>query len=81
MARKITKKTATQQPKSKKDTILALLRRKAGASIKDLIAATGWQAHSVRGFLSGTIKKKLGLKLSTEKLDSQDRRYFVRGRT
>jgi uncharacterized protein DUF3489 len=67
--------------RTKKATVLALLRRKTGATIKDLMAATGWQAHSVRGFLSGTVRKKLGLTLASEKLNDANRRYYVRGRS
>ncbi|MEI9930579.1 MAG: DUF3489 domain-containing protein [Rhizomicrobium sp.] len=54
-------------PDSKLGSIITLLRRPNGASIGDLCKATGWQAHSVRGALSGAIKKKLGLALTTEK--------------
>lgn len=64
--------------KTKKDVILALLRRKNGANISDLETSAGWQAHSVRGFLSGTVKKKLGLNLIVELRDGGGRRYFLR---
>ena len=51
----------------KKSTmILQLLRRQQGATIAELIAATEWQQHSVRGFMSGTVKKKYGLRLTSE---------------
>jgi hypothetical protein len=49
------------------EAIAALLRRSKGASIDDLMKATGWQAHSVRGAMSASIKKKLGLKVVSEK--------------
>ena len=65
--------------RSKKEIILTLLRRKNGACVDDLSKATGWQAHSVRGFLSGTIKKKLGLNLATERHESGVLRYYLRG--
>ena len=52
---------------SKKAAILELLRRPGGATLKDLMAATGWQAHSVRGFISGAIVKKMGLKVESQK--------------
>src|SRR5439155_25636302 len=45
---------------SKKANVLALLRRDGGATLQDLMSATGWQAHSVRGFLSGALGKKMG---------------------
>ena len=67
-----------KKPQSKKETIIGLLRRKHGASLADLMDATGWQAHSVRGFLSGTVKKKLGLKLDSKETDSGLRKYYVR---
>jgi hypothetical protein len=62
---------------SKSDRILKLLRRKKGASIGDLQEATGWQAHSVRGFLSGTVKKRLGLPLHSERSEKGGRRYVI----
>jgi hypothetical protein len=58
---------AGAQPTGKIATITALLRRPKGASIEDLVKATGWQAHSVRGAISGAIKKKLGLNVTSEK--------------
>jgi hypothetical protein len=53
--------------KSKQDIVIELLRRDDGASIDELTAATGWQKHSVRGLISGALKKKLGLNVVTEK--------------
>jgi len=81
-AKKRSKNTAAKAPRrTKKDAVLTLLRCKTGATIKDLTAATGWQPHSVRGFLSGTVRKKLGLTLASEKLNDASRRYYVRGRS
>lgn len=54
---------------SKLATVIAMLRRHNGASIEDLCKATGWQAHSVRGALSGAIKKKLRLTVKSQKSD------------
>jgi hypothetical protein len=62
---------------SKSDRILKLLRRKNGASIENLQDATGWQAHSVRGFLSATVKKRLGLSLRSELSEKGERRYLI----
>jgi hypothetical protein len=60
---------------SRQDTLLGLLRRPEGATIADMSEATGWQAHSVRGALSGIIGKKLGLKVVSEKLADRGRVY------
>ena len=52
---------------TKQQACLDLLGRQEGATIEELQAATGWQQHSVRGFLAGAVKKKLGLTLLSEK--------------
>ena len=52
--------------KSKIAKVIEMLRRPSGASIKAIMSATGWQSHSVRGAISGAIKKKLGLKVASE---------------
>lgn len=61
-------------PLSKSETIQALLARPQGATISELSEATGWQAHSLRGYLSGTLKKQLGLTLDSSKGEG-GRRY------
>ena len=68
---------ATSKP-SKQQLCLELLRRPDGAGLEELQAATGWQAHSVRGFLSGTVKKKLGLTLGSDWTGDGPRRYRIR---
>ena len=55
------------KPMSKQSQVVALLRRPEGASAQEIMEATGWQKHSVRGFISGTAKKSLGLAITTEK--------------
>jgi hypothetical protein len=67
---------ATSTP-SKQQLCLELLCRPDGASLEELQAATGWQAHSVRGFLSGTVRKKLGLNLISDRAGDGTRRYRV----
>jgi hypothetical protein len=62
---------------TKQQTCLDLLGRRKGATIEDLEQATGWQQHSVRGFLAGAVKKKLGLTLISEKSDAGPRRYRI----
>ena len=63
---------------SKLGAVVTLLRRKEGATIDQLVKATGWQAHSVRGAISGAIKKKLGLAIASTKTDGV-RTYRVTG--
>jgi len=72
-----TTQTSTRHNGTKHDQILNLLRRKQGASLEELQKVSGWQAHSVRGFLSGTVKKKLGFKLRSTVSKSGERRYAV----
>lgn len=62
---------------SKLEQCLTLLRRGEGATIGELMSATGWQSHSVRGFLSGTVKRKLGLALTSSIGPDSIRRYRV----
>ena len=63
---------------TKKETVLALLRRPQGATLAELREATGWQSHSVRGFLSGALRKKMALKVRSGQRDGV-RVYSVRG--
>jgi hypothetical protein len=63
---------------SKTAKILDLLKRPGGATAKELMKATGWQPHSVRGFLSGTIGKKMGLTVTSTKVEDGERRYSVK---
>jgi hypothetical protein len=56
-------------PDTKQDRVVALLQQPGGAALDVLVDATGWQKHSVRGFLAGTVRKKLKLPLISEKID------------
>jgi Protein of unknown function (DUF3489) len=66
-----------KQPQTKTAALLALLTRREGASLEELQSASGWQPHSVRGFLAGTVKKMPGVSLSSEKPEDGARRYRV----
>lgn len=68
------KKVAAGKSKSKTEQILTLLGRSSGASIPEMMKSTGWQAHSVRGFLAGSLKKK-GHAVSSELDGGGVRRY------
>ena len=72
------KKGTGVRPGTKTAKILALLGRPRGASLKEIVKATSWQAHSVRGFLSGVVAKQMGLKLCTTKDDAGVLRYAVK---
>ncbi len=56
------------RPGSKTAKVLHLLQRSGGATLNDLMKVTHWQAHSVRGFLSGTLRKKMGLAVTSTKI-------------
>ena len=71
-------KTAEARTGSKTAEILDLLKRPNGASLKELMKVTAWQAHSVRGFLSGTVRKKLGLNVVSAKAEDGVRSYSVK---
>ena len=62
---------------TKSEKVMSLLQRKTGASMNELAKATGWQNHSVQGFMSGTLKKKRGLSITSTKAENKDRRYLI----
>jgi hypothetical protein len=72
------KKESGPREGSKTEKVLDLLKRKDGATLKEIMKATGWQAHSVRGFLSGTIGKKLGLTVTSTKGEDGERNYSLK---
>jgi hypothetical protein len=68
---------STAGPVTKNTRIIAMLRTPAGATIAAIMTATDWQQHSVRGFLAGVVRKKLGLNLVSEQTD-KGRVYRIR---
>lgn len=62
---------------SKQATVIKMLQRPEGASIHHICEATGWQAHTVRGLFAGTLKKKLGLVIRSEKSQGDERQYRI----
>lgn len=74
-AAKSRKRAAPSQ--SKQETVIRMLRRRSGVTIDDIVAETGWQPHSVRGFFSGLVKKKLKLPLVSEVGKDGVRRYHI----
>jgi hypothetical protein len=76
--RKGEKKGGSARDGSKAARLLELLKRPGGATAKDLMKASGWQAHSVRGFLSGTIRKKMGLNVVSTKAEDGELSYSIK---
>lgn len=62
---------------TKQSVLIKLLSRQSGATITETVKATGWQPHSVRGVISGTLKKRLGLAVTSEKIEGRGRVYRV----
>jgi hypothetical protein len=62
---------------TKQAALIAMLRRPGGATIAEIVAATGWQPHTVRGALAGALKKRLGLEVTSEKIDGRGRVYTL----
>src|ERR1700722_18373963 len=78
-APKAAKKATGAREGSKTNTILDMLKRPGGVTAKELMKATGWHPHSVRGFLSGTIGKKMGLTVTSVKGEDGERTYSIKG--
>jgi len=63
---------------SKKAEVIDLMRRPAGATLAEIMEMTSWQAHTVRGFVSGTLIKKLGLRVESFRSEEKERAYKIR---
>ena len=71
-------KPAAARQGSKTEQVLELIKRPEGATLKELMKATGWQPHSVRGFISGTLGKKMGLTVESAKGEDGSRTYSLK---
>ncbi len=68
-------KARTLREGTKQAKLIAMLRAPDGATIEEITAATGWQSHTVRGAMAGALKKKLGLEVTSEKVEDRGRVY------
>ena len=64
---------------TKQEAVIAMLRADGGATIDEIVAATSWAPHTARGFMSGALKKKLGLTITSEKVEGRGRVYRIEG--
>lgn len=64
---------------TKQQLLIDMLGREGGATLAEIVAATGWQSHTVHGAMSGALKKRFGLTITSEKLDGRGRVYRVSG--
>ena len=71
-------KMRTPREGTKQAKLIAMLRAESGATIEEIVEALDWQAHTARGAMSGALKKKLGLTITSEKVDGRGRVYAIR---
>jgi hypothetical protein len=76
-ATKVAKGASSARSGSKKAVVIGLLKRKGGATLTQIMAATEWQAHSVRGFISGALGKNMGLTINSAKRQDGERVYSI----
>lgn len=70
-------KSTTPRTGTKQELLINLLRRPEGATIAEIVAATSWQRHTVRGAIAGALKKRLGLEVISEKIEGRGRMYRI----
>ncbi len=70
-------RTRTFREGTKQETVIAMLRAPQGATINEIAAATSWASHTIRGFMSGALKKKLALDVTSEKVEGRGRAYHL----
>ena len=74
---KAASKTRTPREGTKQVPLIAMLRAPEGATLDEIVAATGWLPHTARGAMSGALKKKLGLTITSEKVEGRGRVYAI----
>ena len=67
----------TQRKGTKQEALIAMLRADGGATIEDIMVATNWAGHTIRGAMAGALKKKLGLEVTSEKVEGRGRCYKI----
>jgi hypothetical protein len=77
-AKAAAKRPSTQREGTKQAQIIAMLQRPEGATIAQMVEATSWQAHTVRGAISGALKKKLGLLIGSERVTGRGSVYKLK---
>ena len=70
-------KPSSQRAGTKQAMLIAMLQRVDGASVAEIVEATGWMGHTARGAISGVLKKKLGLPITAEKVEGRGTVYRV----
>ncbi|MET4701745.1 hypothetical protein ABIE65_004793 [Constrictibacter sp. MBR-5] len=70
-------KTRAPRPGTKQALLIEMLRRSQGATIEEVVVATGWQSHTVRGAIAGALKKKLQFDVTSEKVEGRGRIYRI----
>jgi len=71
-------KARTPRAGTKQAKLIEMLRAEGGATIDEIVEATGWKPHTIRGAMSGALKKKLGLTITSEKVEGRGRVYAIR---
>jgi len=70
-------KPRTPREGTKQAKLIAMLRADGGATIEEIMTATNWASHTIRGAMAGALKKKLGLEVTSEKVDGRGRCYRI----
>lgn len=76
-SKKASKPATEPRDGSKKSIVIELLRRKGGATMAEIAKATDWQNHSIRGFISGQLTKKMGMTVESSKNEAGERTYRI----